>query len=40
VRYFSVHNIIWRALPERFGKWNSAAIMHLLPRLGDGQLCD
>lgn len=20
---FSVHNITWRALPERFGKWNS-----------------
>jgi len=23
VHYFSVHNISWRALPERFGKWNS-----------------
>lgn len=23
VHYFSVHNITWRALPERFGKWNS-----------------
>ena len=21
--YFSVHNITWRALPERFGNWNS-----------------
>jgi hypothetical protein len=20
---FSVHNITWRTLPERFGKWNS-----------------
>ncbi|WP_198023197.1 transposase [Mesorhizobium sp. M0309] len=20
---FSVHNFTWRALPERFGKWNS-----------------
>ena len=23
MHYFSVHNITWRALPERFGKWNS-----------------
>ena len=23
LHYFSVHNITWRALPERFGKWNS-----------------
>jgi transposase len=23
MHYFSVHNISWRALPERFGKWNS-----------------
>ena len=23
LHYFSVHNISWRALPERFGKWNS-----------------
>jgi transposase len=23
VHYFSVHNITWRALPKRFGKWNS-----------------
>lgn len=22
LHYFSVHNITWRALPERFGKWN------------------
>jgi len=21
--FFAVHNITWRALPERFGKWNS-----------------
>ncbi len=21
--YFSVHNISWRALPKRFGNWNS-----------------
>ena len=23
LHYFSVHNITWRALPERFGLWNS-----------------
>jgi transposase len=23
LHYFSVHNITWRALPVRFGKWNS-----------------
>ena len=23
LHYFSVHNITWRALPERFGTWNS-----------------
>lgn len=23
LHYFSVHDIAWRALPERFGKWNS-----------------
>lgn len=23
LHFFSVHNISWRALPERFGKWNS-----------------
>jgi transposase len=23
LHYFSVHNITWRALPQRFGKWNS-----------------
>src|SRR3712207_6313369 len=23
LHYFSVHNITWRALPARFGKWNS-----------------
>ena len=23
LHYFSVHNVCWRALPERFGKWNS-----------------
>ena len=23
LHHFSVHNITWRALPERFGKWNS-----------------
>ena len=21
--YFSVHNVTWRALPERYGHWNS-----------------
>jgi transposase len=23
LHYFSTHNITWRALPERFGNWNS-----------------
>jgi transposase len=23
LHYFSVHNVTWRALPKRFGKWNS-----------------
>lgn len=23
LHYFSVHNVTWRALPERFGNWNS-----------------
>ena len=23
LHYFTVHNITWRALPERFGHWNS-----------------
>jgi transposase len=23
LHYFAVHNITWRALPERFGLWNS-----------------
>jgi transposase len=23
LHYFSVNNITWRALPERFGNWNS-----------------
>ena len=23
LHYFVVHNITWRALPERFGRWNS-----------------
>ena len=23
LHYFSVHNITWRALPERYGNWNS-----------------
>ena len=23
LHHFTVHNITWRALPERFGKWNS-----------------
>ncbi|MGV4792971.1 transposase [Rhizobium sp. F40D2] len=23
IHYFSIHNISWRALPDRFGKWNS-----------------
>jgi hypothetical protein len=24
LHYFVVHNITWRALPEKFGHWNSA----------------
>ena len=23
LHYFAVHNVSWRALPERFGNWNS-----------------
>jgi transposase len=23
LHYFAVHNVTWRALPERFGNWNS-----------------
>ena len=23
LHFFAVHNLSWRALPERFGKWNS-----------------
>lgn len=23
MHFFSTHNVTWRALPERFGKWNS-----------------
>lgn len=23
LHFFAVHNIAWRALPERYGKWNS-----------------
>ena len=23
LHFFAVHNITWRALPERFGKWNT-----------------
>jgi transposase len=23
LHYFSVHNVSWRALPEKFGNWNS-----------------
>lgn len=23
LHYFAVHNVTWRALPERFGPWNS-----------------
>lgn len=23
LHYFSVHNVNWRALPEKYGKWNS-----------------
>ena len=23
LHYFAVHNMTWRALPDRFGKWNS-----------------
>ena len=23
VHIFAIHNLIWRALPEEYGKWNS-----------------
>ena len=23
LHYFAVHNVTWRALPEKFGNWNS-----------------
>jgi transposase len=32
LHYFTVHNITWRALPERFGNWNS--IWKRFDRLG------
>lgn len=32
LHYFTVHNISWRALPERFGHWNS--IWKRFDRLG------
>lgn len=32
LHYFTLHNITWRALPERFGNWNS--IWKRFDRLG------
>lgn len=32
LHYFTVHNITWRALPEKFGRWNS--IWKRFDRLG------
>ena len=33
LHYFTVHNITWRALPERFGHWNTVWF-HRLSRSG------
>ncbi|MCY3753003.1 MAG: transposase [Alphaproteobacteria bacterium] len=35
LHFFSVHNITWRALPERFGRWNTVwRRFHRLSRSG------
>ncbi len=35
LHFFSVHNIAWRALPERFGHWNTVwRRFHRLSRSG------
>ena len=35
LHYFAVHNITWRALPERFGHWNTVwRRFHRLSRSG------
>ena len=35
LHFFSVHNITWRALPERFGRWNTIwRRFHRLSRSG------
>ena len=35
LHFFAVHNITWRALPERFGHWNTAwRRFHRLSRSG------
>ena len=35
LHYFAVHNITWRALPERFGRWNTVwRRFHRLSRSG------
>ena len=31
LQYFVVHNITWRALPEKFGHWNSVWLLALEP---------
>jgi transposase len=38
LHYFVVHNITWRALPEKFGRWTLANRIHRLwcGGLGDG----
>ena len=31
LHYFVVHNITWRALPEKFGRWNSVSVLAAEP---------
>ena len=40
LHFFAVHNITWRALPERFGKWNSVwRRFDRLSRSGTFEMC-